>query len=71
MTTRSKPPPKSRATKARETAADKLEAERWPEVAGKVAAARASVAKGKARKWDLDRTLAESERRRRAKAAAE
>jgi len=62
MATRSKKPSKPRATKAAETAAaDKFERKNWPEIKSKIAAARASVANGKARKWDLDRTLSESE----------
>ena len=48
-----------------------LERERWPEIKAKIDAARASLAKGKGRKWDLDRFLAEAERRRKSKLAAE
>lgn len=51
--------------------ADDLERERWPEIKSKIDAARASIAKGKGRKWNLDRFLADSEKRRRSKLAAE
>ena len=51
--------------------ADAVERERWPEIKAKIDTARESLAKGKGRKWDLDRFLAEAERRRKAKLAAE
>lgn len=50
---------------------DDIERKHWPEIEKKLAAARASAASGKLRKWNLDRMLSEVERRRRAKRAAE
>jgi hypothetical protein len=51
--------------------ADEVERANWPEIKRKVEAALESIAKGKGRKWNLDRFLAEAEKRRRSKLAAE
>ena len=51
--------------------ADEVERAQWPEIKRKVEAALDSIAKGKGRKWNLDRFLAEAEKRRRSKLAAE
>jgi hypothetical protein len=59
------------AVAAEAKSADELERKHWPEIEKKLAASRESIAKGKTRKWDLDRFLTELERRRRAKQAAE
>lgn len=50
---------------------DDFERKHWPEIKAKIAAARASIAAGKGRKWDLDRFLKDAEKRRRSKLAAE
>ena len=50
---------------------DELKRKHWPEIEKRLAAARASPASGKLRKWNLDRFLADLEKRRRAKQAAE
>lgn len=50
---------------------DQIERKHWPEIEKKLAASRVSAAKGKVRKWNLDRFLAEFEKRRRSKLAAE
>jgi hypothetical protein len=67
-----KKPSKPRAAPASDAKfADEVERVLWPEIKRRVEAALASIAKGKGRKWDLDRFLAEAEKRRRAKLAAE
>ncbi len=50
---------------------DEIERKNWPEIEKKLATARASVASGKIRKWNLDRFLTDLEKRRRTKQAAE
>lgn len=63
---------KARAAPASDTKfADEVERAHWPVIKRKVEGALASIAKGKGRKWDLDRFLAEAEKRRRSKLAAE
>lgn len=70
-----KKPAKPRAAGAKQTAEAKLIAElertRWPEIKRKIDKGLESLAQGKGRKWNLDRILAEVEKRRRAKQAAE
>jgi hypothetical protein len=50
---------------------DEIERKQWPELEKRLASARANMAKGKLRKWNLERVLNEVEKRRRAKLAAE
>ena len=74
MTTSRKKPKPSRPRAAPVSDAkfaDEVERAQWPVIKRKVEAALASIAKGKGRKWDLDRFLAEAEKRRRSKLAAE
>lgn len=62
----------ARAAKAADSKfADEVERARWPEIKRKVGAALESIAKGKGRKWNLTRFLADAEKRRRSKSAAE
>ena len=62
-------PPAASASDAK--FADEVERAHWPMIKRKVEAALDSIAKGKGRKWDLDRFLTEAEKRRRSKLAAE
>ncbi|MFM9862009.1 MAG: hypothetical protein ACKVRO_00240 [Micropepsaceae bacterium] len=62
---------KARAASAEKSALDDIERKHWPEIEKKLAASRAQVASGKVKKWNLDRVLAEVEKRRRSKQAAE
>ncbi len=73
MTTpRKKKPSKPAAARQSDAKfADDVERAQWPVTKRKVEAALDSIAKGKGRKWDLDRFLAEAEKRRRSKLAAE
>jgi hypothetical protein len=65
------PKPRTPAKAKEAKGIDVIEQEHWPVIKAKIDAARASVAKGKGRKWDLDRFLSEAERRRKSKLAAE
>ena len=75
MASRKTKKPKKQTVRSGRAAEAKFIAEveraHWPEIKRKLDQSLESLAQGKGRKWNLDRFLAEAEKRRRSKLAAE